>query len=119
MSFRVTLDEYWTATIDVMNATDSGKPANECFVCELYLPVNQDMTQDVLSLGFPLDITEEELLAALGDPDETDEYVSDDSDYHKETYEWVKESEIYIGDSNYRFEFINDELAYFYIEYTP
>ncbi len=121
MDFSVELGEYWNASIYVMNDTEEGKPANECFVCELYLPVHEDETQDVLSFNFPLDITPEELVAAAGEPDEKDHYESDDadSDYYSDSYEWTKESERYYGDSSYEFEYVKGELRYLYIEYTP
>ncbi len=121
MDFRVDLAEYWNATLYVMNDTDASKPANECFICELYLPVKQDTTQDVLSFNFPLNITADELLAAAGEPDEKDHYEDDDpdSDYYSDSYEWTKESERYYGDSSYEFEYVKGELRYLYIEYTP
>ncbi len=120
-SFSIELGEYWNASVYVMNDTDAGKKANECFISEIYLPVHEDETQDVLTFSFPLDITPEELVAAAGEPDEKDHYESDDadSDYYTDTYEWVKESERYYGDSSYEFEFVRGVLGYFTMEYTP
>ena len=46
--FRIDLDKYWSAQVYVLNDTDAGKPANECYISEIYLPNHPGETQDIL-----------------------------------------------------------------------
>ena len=118
--FVIELAEYYNAQVYTMNDTDENKPTNECKLCEVYLPVNHDIEQDILSFDFPLDITMDELIAACGEPDENRHWVSeDDETYYTDTLEYQHDSEKYLGHSDYRFEFTKGELKYVYINYKP
>ncbi len=117
--FRIELGEYWTAQVYVLNYSDEGKPINELAINELYLPVHQDETQDILTFTFPLNITEEELLAQAGEPDDLYEYVSEDGTYTSNDYTYSKESTMYYRDMEYKFEYANGELEYLYMEWMP
>jgi len=66
-----------------------------------------------------LSITMEELEANSGAPTDTYDYTSDDGKYVRKTYYYTVDSEMYIGDSGYTFEFTNGELDYLYIDYLP
>lgn len=114
--FKIVLGEYYSAQVYVGNFTDDNKSAAECPICEIYLPVDLEESNDILQFAFPLTMTEEELVANSGEPTDKDEYTSDDGTYQSNTYEYKVDSEQYIGDSGYRFEFANGELSYVYID---
>lgn len=116
--FKIELGEYWTAQVYVLNDSDSGKAASECYINEVYLPVHTDETQDILTFDFPTDITMEELTANAGEPDDSSHYDGDNG-YYSDTYEYIKESETYYSDSEYTFEFTKGELTYITITYIP
>lgn len=116
--FRIELAEYWTAQVYVLNDTDSGKTASECYISEVYLPVHHDKTQDILSFAFPLNITMDDLKANAGEPTEEKHYDGDDG-YYTDTLEYTRESTKYIGDSGYSFEFMKGELYCVTIDYQP
>ncbi len=116
--FSIKLDDkYYSAQVMVLNDTDSGKPMSECVIDEIYLPVNQDIEQDILSFDFPLSITVEELFANSGETD--DVYNYEGENYSKFTYTYSQESEKYFSDREYKFEFLNGELQYVTIEWLP
>ena len=118
--FVIELAEYYNAQVYAMNDSDENKPINECKLNEIYLPINHDIEQDILSFDFPLDITMDELIAACGEPDENRHWVSDDDEtYYTDTLEYQRDSEKYLGHSDYRFEFTKGELKYVYINYMP
>ncbi len=116
--FKIELGEYWTAQVYVLNDSDSGKTASECYINEVYLPVHTDETQDILTFDFPTDMTMEELTANAGEPDDSSHYDGDNG-YYSDTYEYIKESETYYSDSEYTFEFTKGELTYITITYIP
>lgn len=89
----------------------------ECYISEIYIPVHNDKSQDILSFAFPLNLTEEDLRASAGDPTGFDEYK--DGDYEARTLEYTRESTIYYGDWGYEFEFINGELRYLTLNWLP
>ena len=95
--FRIDLGEYWSAQVYVLNDTDEGKPTNECYINEIYLPNKPDRTQDILKFDFPLTMTMDELKANAGEP----------------------EADNYYGNSYYSFEYTKGELTYVYINYMP
>ena len=114
--FKITLGDYYSAQVYVGNYTDENKTMAECPICEIYLPVHQDDPNTILTFAFPLNLTEEDLIANSGEATDFREYVSDDGDYVSHTYEYKVDSERYIGDSGYSFEFANGELRYLYID---
>ena len=116
--FRIDLAEYWSAQVYVLNSTDENKTIAECPISKVYLPVNQDKTQNILELSIPLDITEETLIAQAGEPTDRSEYFGDD-DYVSIGLEYKRDSDVYIGDWGYDIEFINNELRYVTIDYMP
>ena len=116
--FEIELGEYWSAEVCVGNYTDENIPANELPIVEFYLPNHPDETQNILSFAFPLDLTEEQLLSQCGEPDEKD-LRGLENEYGTNSYEYIKESEVYYSDSSVQFEFVKGELRYFYMTYMP
>lgn len=116
--FRIELDDYWSAQVYVLNDTDGNKVTSECYVNEVYLPVHQDKTQDILSFAFPLNLTMDELKANAGEPTEVRHYDGDNG-YYTDTLEYILESTKYYQDGGYTFEFTKGELKYVTVEYMP
>lgn len=118
--FRIDLGEYWSAQVYVLNDTDEGKPTNECYINEIYLPNKPDQTQDILKFDFPLNMTMDELKANAGEP-EADNYRHYDGDngYYSDTFKYTRPSTKYYGNSYYSFEYVKGELNYVYINYMP
>jgi hypothetical protein len=115
--FKIELGEYWTAQVYVLNESDEGKPANELYVNEVYLPNHPDESQNILSFTFPLNMTEEQLRTNAGEPTDFSEY--DDDDYTQHTLKYTQDGEKYYGDCGYKFEFTNGELKYITMTYLP
>lgn len=118
--FRIDLDKYWSAQVYVLNDTDGGKPINECYVNEIYLPNHPGEEQDILKFDFPLNMTMEELVANAGEP-EADNYRHYDGDngYYTDTFKYTRPSTKYYSNSYFSFEFMKGELNYIYINYMP
>ena len=116
--FRIDLDEYWSAQVYVMNDTDGNKVTSECYVNQVYLPLKDDKTQNILTFAFPQDMTIDDLKANAGEPTDSRHYDGDDG-YDTDTLEYTRESSKYIGDYGYTFEFMKGKLNYITIEYTP
>lgn len=110
-AFKVVLDEFWSMMLRVSNFGEEGKPMAELPITELYLPAGKDRSTDIVELAFPLTITPEEVIASAGEPSKKDEGESNGIKSVK--LEYKKDSEQYIGESGYTFEFQNDELKYF------
>lgn len=118
--FVIELADYYNAQVYTMNDSEDNKTIAECTLCEIYLPVRNDLEQNILSFDFPLDITMDELIATCGEPDENTHWVSeDDETYYTDTIVYKRDSEKYLGHSDYRFEFTKGELKYVYINYVP
>ncbi len=115
--FKIELAEYWSAQVYVLNATDENKIISECIVSEIYFPIKQDETQDILEISIPNDITEEQLIAQAGEPTDRSEYIN--GDYENISVEYTRGSSKYIGDCGYDIEFTNGELKYVTIDYMP
>ena len=118
--FRIDLGSYWSAQVYVLNDTDEGKPINECYINEIYLPNHPGEKQDILKFDFPLTMTMDELKANAGEP-EADNYRHYDGDggFYTDTFEYKKPSTKYLSSSSYSFEFVKGELNYIYITYMP
>lgn len=116
--FKINLGEYWSAQVYAMNDTDENKTTAECYIGEVYLPLHDDETQDILTFAFPQNITMDELKKNAGEPTDTSHYDGDDG-YYTDTLEYTRKSTKYIGDSGYKFEFTNGQLRYITIEYLP
>ena len=114
--FNITLGEYYSAQVYVGNWTDENKTMAECPISQIYLPVDLEEDNSILTFAFPLTITEEELRANSGEPTDFSDYTSDDGTYVSHTLEYKVDSERYYGDSGYRFEFTNGALRYLYID---
>lgn len=112
--FKIVLGDYYNAQVYAGNFTEDNKTIAECPICEIYLPVDLEESNDILQFAFPLNITEDDLIANSGEPTDKSEYS--DGDYQSNTYEYKKDSEQYYGDSGYQFEFVNGELRYVYID---
>ncbi|MBR1930462.1 MAG: hypothetical protein IJ833_03165 [Lachnospiraceae bacterium] len=116
--FKIDLADYWAAQVYTFNDTDDNQVTSECYVNEIYLPINRDKTQNVLSFDFPLGLTLEDLEAKAGEPDDTYHYDGDNG-YYSDRYTYTHESEKYMHGSSYTFEFQNGVLSYVTIEYIP
>lgn len=121
-SFNIELGEYAFAQITTLNDTSENKPASECYIESIYMPVDLEQPQDILQFNFPFTMTKEDLLANSGEPEDPDDiyvYEDEEKNYKSESFKYRKESEKYYGDSTYHFEFVNDALRYVTISYTP
>lgn len=116
--FRIELGEYWTAQVYAMNDTDGNKTAAECYINQVYLPLHNDETQNILTFAFPQDMTIDTLKANAGEPTDSRHYDGDDG-YYSDTLEYTKESTKYFGDWGYTFEFMKGKLNYITLEYLP
>ena len=109
---------YNTATVYIFNGTDGDLAARDCTLKTISYSI--DDPQDILSFGFPLDMTAEELFANAGEPDDIYNYVSDaDPSYYSDTYSYTQESEHYYANCEFEFEFVKDELNRIEITYMP
>ncbi len=118
-NFRIPLGEYWSAMVYTMNSTDENQTTADCYINEVYLPIYQDKTQDIIALSFPLNLTMEDLIAQAGEPTKSDHYESEDGTYIQDTLSYKKDSTMYYRDWGYKFEFVNGVLAYVTISYLP
>lgn len=117
--FKIKLGDYYTLQLYFLNYSDEGKPISECVCNEIYLPI-RDQEQDIFTLDFPLTLTEEELVADAGEPEDGVRYYDDDeSNYHSADYKYQIESTKYYGGSSYEFDYVNGELKYLYITWMP
>lgn len=110
-NFSIVLGEYYNAQIAVINTTEENKTMAECPISSIYLPVDLEESNDILTFAFPLTMTEGDLLAQAGEPTSQDSYSSG-SDYTMNTYEYKVESENYYRETGYKFEFTNGVLSY-------
>ncbi len=115
--FRIELGEYYSAQVYVFNDTDAGKKMSECYVNEIYLPINLNIEQDILRFDFPLDMTMEQLIANSGEPDENRHYG--DESWYSDTLTYKHASEKYLLGSKFNFEYQNGVLKYITITYIP
>ena len=112
-SFRITLGEYWSASIMVINNTEQEKKAKDCVISSLFYNAKKGETQNLISFDWSLTMTQDELLAALGEPDDKFHYPdesAEDQSYVSDKYTWQKESEQYIGYKKFVFEYVNGQL---------
>lgn len=108
--YKIEIAEYHTGQVQVGNFTEENAKANELPITYVYLPL-QDEPQQVLTFNFPEDITIEQLKENSGEP--TDEkHFEGDNDFTSDTLEYKQESEKYIGESGYSFEFQKGKLKY-------
>lgn len=110
-NFSIVLGEYYNAQVAVINTTEENKTMAECPISSIYLPVDLEESNDILTFAFPLTMTEDDLLAQAGEPTSQDSYSSG-SDYTMNTYEYKVESENYYREIGYKFEFTNGVLSY-------
>lgn len=110
-NFSIVLGEYYNAQVAVINTTEENKTMAECPISSIYLPVDLEENNDILTFAFPLTMTENDLLAQAGEPTSQDSYSSG-SDYVMNTYEYKVESENYYRETGYKFEFTNGVLSY-------
>lgn len=115
-NFSIVLGEYYNAQVAVINTTEENKTMAECPIASIYLPVDLEESNDILTFAFPLTMTEDDLLAQSGEPTSQDSYSSG-SDYTMNTYEYKVESENYYRETGYKFEFTNGVLSYLTINW--
>lgn len=117
--FRIDLevDGVYSVQVRSGNFGDSGKPASELPITEFYWAIDKDNPQSRLSVGLPMDITVDEMIAKAGEPtDRRDFTPEDDPDYLAVTLNYQIDSDVYLGQSGYKYEFINDVLRYVNID---
>lgn len=110
-NFSIVLGEYYNAQVAVINTTEENKTIAECPISSIYLPVDLEESNDILTFAFPLTMTEDELLANAGEPTSKDSYGAD-TDYVMNTYEYKAQSDKYYRETGYKFEFTNGTLSY-------
>ena len=119
--FKVDIGKNFNCYIYVFNDSDSGRPANECYVNEVSFhgSYTKGETQNVLTFDFPLNVTIEDLKANAGDPTEKPYHNEDDPKFIADYLEWTKQGKKYMNRNRYRFEFYNYELRNVTITYFP
>ena len=107
--------------IQVFNETDSGKPANECYVNEILYKVLSDegAKQKVITFDFPLNLTLDELKANSGEPNETPYHNEDNPKYIYDTLEWTKKGTKFWTSNRISFRFTNGALKEVSMTYIP
>ena len=110
-NFSIVLGEYYNAQVAVVNTSGENKTIAECPISSIYLPVDLEESNDILTFAFPFTMTEDELLANAGEPTSKDSY-SADTDYVMNTYEYKAQSDKYYRETGYKFEFTNGTLSY-------
>ena len=107
--------------IQVFNETDSGKPANECYVNEILYKVLSDegAKQKVITFDFPLNLTLDELKANSGEPNETPYHNEDNPKYIYDTLEWTKKGTKFWNSNRISFRFTNGALKEVSMTYIP
>lgn len=114
--FKVELGEWNNIMIYASNFTDSNKTIAECPITEVYFPIDlEDEGNDRVQFAFPLDLTEEQLVANSGEPTELNDYSSDG--YTSKYYNYKVDSTKYYGQSGYEFQYMNGQLKYVYITF--
>ena len=119
--FKVDIGKSFNCYIYVFNDSDSGRPANECYVNEVSFhgSYTKGETQNVLTFDFPLNVTIEDLKANAGDPTEKPYHNEDDPKFIADYLEWTKQGKKYMNRNRYRFEFYHYELRNVTITYFP
>ena len=115
--YKINVADDWSAFVEVMNESDEVASAADCIVCGSAITMRDGKTQDVMSYDFPLNMTEDELRQAAGDP--TNESTYSSGDYTKDTLEYTHEPEKYYGDCGYTFEFKNGQLQSVSLDWLP
>ena len=107
--------------IQVFNETDSGKPANECYINEILYKVLSDegAKQKVITFDFPLNLTLDELKANSGEPNETPYHNEDNPKYIYDTLEWTKKGTKFWNSNRISFRFTNGALKEVSMTYIP
>lgn len=107
--------------IQVFNETDSGKPANECYVNEILYKVLSDegAKQKVISFDFPFSLTIDDLKANSGEPNEKPYHNEDNPKYIYDTLEWTKKGTKFWNSNRISFRFTNGELKEVSMTYIP
>lgn len=121
-NFKIKLDKYRSAGVSVINDSKDNKKMNECIINSISLYAIKDQKNEkVVTFDFPLDITQEDLIAAAGKPDDDNyrHYESDDKKFISDTYHYRGERGKYFNTSSYIFEFTNGEFSSVDITYFP
>ena len=107
--------------IQVFNETDSGKPANECYINEILYKVLSDegAKQKVITFDFPLNLTLDELKANSGEPNEKPYHNEDNPKYIYDTLEWTKKGTKFWNSNRISFRFTNGALKEVSMTYIP
>ena len=118
--FTFYITEHCYAIVKVMNATGKGKRLADCVLSRIYVTFREhteEAKDSILTFAFPFDLTKEQLLENAGEPDDKSHY--DGSQYYSDTYEYRKIGSRYFGYNKINFDFQNEILTYFTMEYLP
>ena len=120
--FSIELDKFWSAQIYVMNLSSSAKPMNQCVIYKISLPSIDSHYKNGanLSFDFPIEITQEEVIANAGEPKKGNKtHYEGDNGYYTDTYRYTEKSKKYLGSKEYSFEFKKGEISRILISYMP
>lgn len=117
-TFHITLDNYWTLQVNVVNFTESPALAKDLPISDIYYPHKTDKEQSILKFAFPTTITVDDLKANSGEPTETDLY-NPDANYKLEEFSYKYESSKYYRPGGITFEYENDLLKTVHMTYIP
>ena len=120
--FNIELDKYWTAQVYIMNATTSEKPAKDCVIWRINLPLIDKNYENKanLTFDFPFTMTMADLTASAGEPEEGNKKHYDGSNYHTDTYTYKSKAKRFsLYNRVYTFEFKNDVLSKVEMDYLP
>ena len=119
--YSVLLDGNFLFEIAVLNNTGSAAKMRDCCISEAFILLADGDAQDLVAFDFPLDITQEELIAKCGEPQTPGEvrHFENDNGYYSDTIEYKQECTKYYGYKSYSFEYVKGELSRFTLHYTP
>lgn len=117
-TFKIVLGDYWYLQIWVGNFTDAPVVAKDLPITDIYFPMKQDKTQDILIFNFSFDLTMEALKANSGEPTENRHYDGDGG-FTPDNLDYRYESSQYISKYGYSFDFIKGRFDAVRLIYLP
>lgn len=117
MGMTFDLAKFHSASVKIMNLTDSEQKYRDCIIKSISLPSIDKIAEDEVKVefGFPLDMTPDELLANAPKPDKDE--VPDGSSTR--TIEYKQKAKKFLGASYYTFKFKDGKLDSVSIDYLP
>lgn len=117
-TFKIVLGDYWYLQIWVGNFTDAPVVAKDLPITDIYFPMKQDKTQDILTFNFSFDLTMEALKANSDEPTENRHYDGDGG-FTSDNLDYRYESSQYISKYGYSFDFIKGRFDAVRLIYLP